>query len=159
MTSKPVVKSNVLEVGDKAPDFELLDQDGKLHKLSDFKGKNIVLYFYPKDDTPGCTAEACDFRDNYPALKKKAVVIGVSGDDEKSHKRFAAKHDLPFILLSDPKHKVLEQYSVWKKKSMYGKFFMGIERTTYIIGKDQKIIKIFPKVSVTGHVQEIMKGL
>ena len=148
-----------LKEGDKAPDFELADQDGKSHKLSDYKGKKTVLYFYPKDDTPGCTKEACDFRDNYGALKKYAIVIGVSGDDEKSHKKFADKYQLPFILLADPGHKVLEKYSVWKQKSMYGKFFMGIERTTYIIDGNGVIKKIFPKVSVSGHVQEIMDSL
>ena len=148
-----------LSEGDIAPDFELSDQDGKNHKLSDYKGKNIVLYFYPKDDTPGCTKEACDFRDNYYLLKKKAVVLGVSADDEKSHKKFAEKYSLPFILLSDPKHKVLGQYSVWKEKKLYGKIFMGIERTTYVIDPSGKIKKIFPKVSVEGHVQEILKEL
>jgi len=148
-----------LKIGNKAPDFVLMDQNGKAHKLSDYKGKNIVLYFYPKDDTPGCTKEACDFRDNYPELNKKAVVIGVSGDDVVSHNKFAHRYSLPFILLSDPGHKVLEKYSVWKKKSLYGRLFMGIERTTFIIDKSLKIKKIFPKVSVSGHVQEIMKEL
>jgi len=151
--------STLLKEYDNAPDFELLDQDGKKHKLSDYKGNKVVLYFYPKDDTPGCTKEACDFRDNYGALKKKAVVIGVSADDQKSHQKFVEKYSLPFILLSDPKHKVLEQYSVWKEKKLYGRIFMGIERTTVIIDEKGLIIKIFPKVSVEGHVQEILKEL
>jgi thioredoxin-dependent peroxiredoxin len=148
-----------LQIDDKAPDFELKDQDGKSHKLSDYKGKKIVLYFYPRDDTPGCTKEACDFRDNYGALKKKALVIGVSADDEKSHKKFVEKYSLPFILLSDPDKKVLNLYGVWGKKSFIGKTYMGIIRTTFIIDKSFKIKKIFPKVSVEGHVQEIIKAL
>jgi peroxiredoxin Q/BCP len=149
-----------MKEGDPAIDFELDDQDGKSHKLSDYKGKDVVLYFYPKDDTPGCTKEACNFRDDYALIRNKgAVILGVSADDQKSHKRFAEKYSLPFTLLSDPKHNILKQYSVWKQKSLYGRIFMGIERTTYIIGKDFKVKKIFPKVSVDGHSREILKML
>jgi peroxiredoxin Q/BCP len=149
-----------MKEGDQAPDFSLKDKDGKTHKLSDYKGKNVVLYFYPKDDTPGCTIEACNFRDNYAIYKKKGIIIlGVSADDEKSHKKFAEKYTLPFILLSDPEHKVLEKYDVWKQKSMYGKLFWGIQRTTYLIGKDGKIIKIFPKVDPKMHSTEILEIL
>jgi peroxiredoxin Q/BCP len=148
-----------LKIGDKAPDFMLNDQDGESHKLSDYKGRIVVLYFYPRDDTPGCTKEACDIRDNYFELKSKAVVLGVSADDEASHKKFAEKYSLPFTLLSDPQHKVLEQYSVWKEKKLYGKIFMGIERTTVIIDPSGKIKRIFPKVSVEGHVKEIIHEL
>ena len=147
-----------MKIGDKAPDFELKDQDGESHNLSDYKTKKVVLYFYPKDDTPGCTKEACDIRDNYGALKKKAVVLGVSADDEKSHKKFAAKYNLPFILLADPDKNVLNLYGVWAEKSFMGKRYMGIVRSTFIIDKG-KIVKIFPKVSVLGHVKEIMDSL
>jgi peroxiredoxin Q/BCP len=151
-------KNSILKIGDKAPDFELKDQDGESHNLSDYKTKKVVLYFYPKDDTPGCTKEACDIRDNYGALKKKAVVLGVSADDEKSHKKFAAKYNLPFILLADPDKNVLNLYGVWAEKSFMGKRYMGIVRSTFIIDKG-KIVKIFPKVSVLGHVKEIMDSL
>jgi peroxiredoxin Q/BCP len=151
-------KNSILKIGDKAPDFELKDQDGESHNLSDYKTKKVVLYFYPKDDTPGCTKEACDIRDNYSALKKKAVVLGVSADDEKSHKKFAAKYNLPFILLADPDKNVLNLYGVWAEKSFMGKRYMGIVRSTFIIDKG-KIVKIFPKVSVLGHVKEIMDSL
>ena len=146
--------------GEKAPEFALKDQDGRTHKLSDYKGKKVVLYFYPKDDTPGCTKEACSFRDNYSAIKKKgAVILGVSADDEKSHSKFIRKYDLPFALLSDPGHDSLEKYSVWKKKQFMGRVFMGIERTTIILDEKGNITKIFPKVSVDGHTEEILKSL
>jgi len=149
-----------LAEGSPAPDFELADQDGKAHKLSDYKGKPIVLYFYPKDDTPGCTMEACSFRDNYADFKKKGViVIGVSVDDEKSHKKFVGKYKLPFILLADPEKKVVQKYGVWGKKSFMGKKYMGTTRATFIIGNDFKIKKVFPKVSVPGHVDEIIRIL
>ncbi len=146
-----------MKEGTKATDFELKDQNGKSHKLSDHKGKDIILYFYPKDDTPGCTLEACSFRDNYAEFKKKgAVVIGVSVDDEKSHKKFADKYKLPFILLADPEKKVVQKYGVWGEKSFMGKKYMGTTRATFIIDKDFKIKKIFPKVSVPGHTKEIL---
>lgn len=149
-----------LKEGSKAIDFQLKDQNGKAHKLSDYKGKNIVLYFYPKDDTPGCTMEACSFRDNYNDFKKKgAIVIGVSVDDEKSHKKFVDKYKLPFILLADPEKDVVQKYDVWGEKSFMGRKYMGTTRATFVIDKDFKIKKIFPKVSVPGHVDEIIKIL
>lgn len=125
--------------------------------LSDFKGA-IVLYFYPKDDTPGCTHEACDFRDNFNRLTSKATVIGVSPDSVESHKKFQKKHSLNFILLSDPEHKLSQEFNVWKEKSMYGKKYMGIERSTFII-KDNQIIKEWRQVKVEGHVDEIIQSL
>lgn len=149
-----------LKEGSKAIDFVLKDQDGKTHKLSDYKGKLIVLYFYPKDDTPGCTLEACSFRDNYGDFKKKgAVVIGVSVDDEKSHKKFVDKYKLPFILLADPERKVVQKYGVWGEKSFMGRKYLGTARATFIIDKDFKIKNIFPKVSVVGHTTEILNEL
>ena len=150
----------MVKEGEKAPDFALKDVVGKLHKLSDYKGKKIVLYFYPKDDTPGCTKEACSFRDDYSKIKKKgAVILGVSADDEKSHKKFIEKYSLHFTLLSDPGHDALEKYSVWQKKSFMGRVFMGIERTTIIIDEKGNIKKVFPKVSVEGHSEEVLAAL
>jgi len=150
----------MLEVGKKAPDFILPDQDGKKVSLKDFKGKKIVLYFYPKDNTSGCTKEACSFRDDFPKFKKTdAVILGVSPDSVSSHKKFAEKFNLPFTLLSDEEKKVLELYNVWKEKSMYGKKYMGVERTTYIIDETNKIKKIFNKVKVDGHNLEVMEAL
>jgi len=149
----------MLKVNDKAPDFKLKDSDGKEHKLSDFKGKKVVVYFYPKDNTPGCTQEACDFRDNFARIKKKAVLIGISKDSEKSHKGFADKYDLPFILLSDPSGETIEKYGAFKEKSMFGKTFLGIQRSTFIVDETGKIKKVFPDVSVKGHVDEVMKEL
>ncbi len=148
------------EIGKKAPDFSLLDQDGKKVSLKDFLGKKVILYFYPKDDTSGCTKEACSFRDEFPKFKKTdAVILGVSPDSIKSHKKFADKYDLPFILLADEEKKVLEKYSVWKEKSMYGRKYMGVERTTFIIDVEGKIKKIFNKVKVDGHNKEVMEAL
>ena len=151
----------MLNPGDKAPDFSLHDQENKKINLRDFIGKQeVVLYFYPKDDTPGCTKEACGFRDSIKAFKKKdAVVLGVSNDDQVSHQKFANKYELPFPLLSDVDKKVAEAYGVYKEKSMYGKKYMGIERTTFVIGKDGKVKKIFPKVKVEGHVEEVLQAL
>jgi len=150
----------MLEEGKKAPNFELKDQNGKVVSLSDYKGKNIVLYFYPKDNTSGCTAEACNFRDEFPKFKNlKAVILGVSPDSVDSHKKFAEKYNLPFTLLSDEKKEVLGKYNVWKEKSMYGKKYMGVERTTYIIDVDGKIKKIFSKVKVFDHNKEVMEAL
>lgn len=148
------------EIGKKAPSFTLPDGNGKKISLADYKGKKVVLYFYPKDMTSGCTQEACDFRDSFPNFSKlKAAVIGVSADSAESHKKFADKYNLPFTLLSDDKKEVVEKYGVWKEKSMYGRKYMGIERTTFIINEEGKIKNIFPKVKVAGHVEEVMKAL
>lgn len=150
----------MVEEGKKAPDFKLKNQDGKTISLNEFKGKNIVLYFYPKDDTSGCTKEACNFRDEFPLFNDiDAVILGVSPDSVQSHKKFAEKYKLPFNLLSDEARGVLEKYGVWKEKSMYGRKYMGVERTTVIIDKNGKIKKIFPKVKVEGHNQEILEAL
>jgi peroxiredoxin Q/BCP len=150
----------MVEEGKKAPDFKLKNQDGKTISLNDFKGKYIVLYFYPKDDTSGCTKEACNFRDEFPVFNNvDAVILGVSPDSVESHKKFAGKYKLPFNLLSDEAREVLEKYGVWKEKSMYGRKYMGVERTTVIVDKDGKVKKIFPKVKVEGHNQEILEAL
>ena len=149
-----------LKVGDKAPSFKLKNQDEKVISLADQKGKTIVLYFYPKDDTSGCTREACNFRDEFPKFgKMKAEIIGVSADSVESHKKFAEKYNLPFNLLSDEKKEVVEKYGVWKEKNMYGKKYMGIERTTFIIDPSGKISNIFPKVKVEEHNKEVMEAL
>jgi peroxiredoxin Q/BCP len=149
-----------LKVGDKAPSFKLKNQDAKSVSLSGLKGKSVVLYFYPKDDTSGCTKEACNFRDEFPKFgKMKAEIIGISTDLVESHKKFAEKYNLPFNLLSDEKKEVVEKYGVWKEKNMYGKKYMGIERTTFVIDSSGKISKIFPKVKVDEHNQEIMEVL
>ena len=150
----------MLNIGDKAPSFSLTDSFGKTVSLKDFTGKKVVLYFYPKDNTSGCTKEACDFRDSFPEFNKlNAVVLGVSADSEKSHQGFSAKYNLPFTLLADPAKEVIQKYDVWKEKSLYGKKYMGIERTTYIIDEKGKILNIFPKVKVEGHVDEVMKAI
>jgi len=150
----------MLEKGTKAPGFSLKDSSGKVHKLSDYLGKKVVLYFYPKDDTPGCTKEACGFRDDYSAItKKNAVVLGVSADTPESHKKFEDKFDLNFTLLSDPEKKTLEAYQVWGEKSMYGKKFFGIFRITYVIDEKGMIMKVFPKVKPTEHSTEILEVL
>ncbi len=149
-----------LKVGDKAPAFKLKNQDAKLISFSDLKGKPIVLYFYPKDDTSGCTKEACNFRDEFPKFgKMKAEIIGISADSVESHKKFAEKYKLPFNLLADDKKEVVEKYGVWKEKNMYGRKYMGIERTTFIIDANGKISKIFPKVKVDDHNKEVMDAL
>jgi peroxiredoxin Q/BCP len=149
-----------LEVGDKAPSFKLKNQDGKIISLADLKGKPVVLYFYPKDDTTGCTKEACNFRDEFPEFRKmKAEIIGVSVDSAESHKKFAGKYKLPFNLLADEKKEIVEKYGVWKEKNMYGKKYMGIERTTFVIDANGKIVKIFPKVKVDDHSKEVMEAL
>ena len=149
-----------LEVGDRAPAFKLKNQDGDIISLSDLKGKPVVLYFYPKDDTSGCTKEACNFRDEFPKFGKlNAEIIGISADSVDSHKKFADKYKLPFNLLADEKKEIVEKYGVWKEKNMYGRKYMGIERTTFIIDANGKISKIFPKVKVDGHNQEVMDAL
>ena len=149
-----------MKVGQKAPEFTVVDDSGKTVKLSDFKGKKVVLYFYPKDDTPGCTKEACSFRDGITEIRKQgAVVLGVSADSVEAHKKFKQKFDLNFPLLADTEKKIIEDYDVWKEKSLYGRKYMGIERTTYIIGKDGKISHIFPKVKVSEHYDEVLAAL
>jgi len=151
---------NGLKVGDKAPDFNVSTDAGQKVKLSDFKGKKIVLYFYPKDDTPGCTKEACAFRDGISEIKDRgAVVLGVSTDSVDSHKKFSSKFDLNFPLLADTDKKIVEAYGVWKEKINYGKKYMGIERTTFIINKEGKISHIFPKVKVDEHYDEVIDAL
>jgi thioredoxin-dependent peroxiredoxin len=148
------------EVGDRAPAFTLPNPTGEPVKLSDFKGKAVVLYFYPKDDTPGCTREACSFRDEHSALVKAgAVVLGVSPDSTTSHQKFAGKFKLPFPLLADTDHAVSEKYGAWGEKSLYGRKFMGITRSTFLIGKDGKVARVWPKVKVDGHVDEVRKAL
>jgi peroxiredoxin Q/BCP len=150
----------MLKIGDKAPDFKLPDDTGKIISLKNFKGKKVILYFYPKDMTSGCTQQACDFRDNIKKfVKKNAVVIGISADDIKSHQKFKQKYELPFTLLSDETKNVLEQYGVWKEKSMYGKKYMGIARTTFIIDEKGKIEKIFENVKVNGHIENLLQIL
>jgi len=153
----------LIEPGKKAPDFSLNDQDGKTHKLSEYAGRPVVLYFYPKDDTPGCTKESCDFRDNLPKFKaSKAAVFGVSILDEASKAKFAQKFNLTFPLLADADHAVADKYGVWQKKSLYGKEFMGIVRTTYLIDADGKVARRWDKVQVDGHAGDVLdavKGL
>lgn len=150
----------ILKAGAKAPKIELEDENGKKISLKDFSGKKIILYFYPKDMTTGCTQEACDFRDAAAKFKKKgAIVLGVSKDSIASHQKFIAKHDLNFTLLSDPDTKASEAFGVWKEKSLYGRKYMGIERSTFIIGKDGKIEKIYAKVKVKGHVEQVLADL
>jgi peroxiredoxin Q/BCP len=146
-----------LSVGDKAPEFTAKDQNGKEVSLADFKGKNVILYFYPKDDTPGCTAEACSFRDNYQSLAGKGFeVIGVSTDDEKSHKKFETKYTLPFTLIADTDKKIVEAYGVWVEKSMYGKKYMGTARTTFLIDGEGNISNIIEKVDTKNSSQQVL---
>jgi len=150
----------MLKEGSKAPAFTLPNQDGKKVSLKDFLGKKVVLYFYPKDMTSGCTKEACDFRDHIKLFNNKdVVVLGVSPDSVQSHKKFQEKYNLPFDLLSDESKKVLEKYGVWKEKSMYGRKYFGVERTTFIIDEKGKIKKIFPRVKVNGHIKEVLEAL
>ena len=152
--------SDWLEVGSKAPAFTLVSDSGKKVKLSDFKGRAVVLYFYPKDDTPGCTKEACAFRDASVQIKEfGAIVLGVSPDDEASHIKFRDKYTLNFPLLSDPEHSVAEMYGAWREKNMYGKKSMGVQRSTYLIGTDGKIVKVWKKVSVDGHDAAVLEAL
>lgn len=145
-----------LKEGMKAPDFEGIDQNGRLIKLGDFSGKKLVLYFYPKDNTPGCTAEACNLRDNWDELlKKDFAVVGVSPDSEKSHKKFADKYSLQFPIIADISKKILNDYSVWGEKRMFGKSYMGVIRTTFLINEKGIIEKIISKVDTAGHTQQI----
>jgi peroxiredoxin Q/BCP len=150
----------MLKAGDKAIEFALKSSEGKDVKLSDFRGRKIVLYFYPKDDTPGCTKEACGFRDIYDdILEAGAVVIGISPDNEASHEKFKNKYSLPFYLLCDEDHKISEIYGAWGEKKSYGKTYMGIIRSTFIINKDMIIEKAFPKVTPESHAEEILDSL
>lgn len=147
----------MLSENDIAPDFELLDETGQLRRLSDYKEKDLLLYFYPKDDTPGCTAEACSFRDDYSAYEKAGVIIlGVSPDSPASHAKFKVKYHLPFTLLADTEHSVSELYGTWGKKMLYGKEHFGMLRTTFLIGKDGKIRKVFKNVKPAEHSAEVL---
>ncbi|KYG35495.1 thioredoxin-dependent thiol peroxidase [Priestia endophytica] len=147
-----------LNLGEKAPEFSLPSNTGEEVKLSDFEGKFVVLYFYPKDMTPGCTTEACDFRDQHESFKElDAVILGISPDPVARHQKFIDKHDLPFLLLADEEHKVAELYDVWKLKKNFGKEYMGIERSTFVINKDGELLKEWRRVRVAGHVEEALQ--
>ena len=149
----------MIKEGNKAPDFSATDQNGNKIKLSSFKGKkNVVLYFYPKDMTPGCTTEACDFRDQFKKFKTTEI-LGVSIDSPERHQKFIGKYDLPFTLISDVDQKVVNKYGVWQGKKLYGRTFMGIVRSTFIIDKSGVVRKIFPKVKVKGHIDEVLEAL
>lgn len=149
-----------MHIGDKAPAFSLQDSNGKSLSLSDFKGKKVVIYFYPKDDTPGCTKEACAFRDIYDEiLARNAVVIGISADSIVSHESFRKKYELPFFLLSDPEKKAIRAYGAWGEKKMYGKTSEGIIRSTVVIDEQGAVLKIFPKVKPEDHAKEILETL
>ena len=149
----------MLKEGDNAPDFTSTDQNGNTVSLSDFKGKRVAIYFYPKDDTPGCTKEACSFRDADEIYRSKGItVLGVSTDSEKSHQKFISKFQLPFDLLADTDKKIVEDYGVWGEKSMYGKKYMGTFRKTFLIGGDGKIVRVFDKVDVTAHADEVLEA-
>jgi thioredoxin-dependent peroxiredoxin len=151
---------SLIEPGRKAPAFSLKDQQGDTHRLSDYAGRPIILYFYPKDDTPGCTKESCDFQAHLPAFKpSKAVVLGVSILDEKSKAKFATKHGLTFPLLADADHAVAEKYGVWQEKSRYGRTYMGVARTTYLIGPDGTVVQRWDNVKVDGHVEAVADAL
>ncbi len=149
-----------IRIGQKAPAFTLPDQNGTMHSLGELKGKWVLLYFYPKDNTPGCTMEACGIRDSFPAFQKvKAVVFGVSADTPESHQRFTAKYKLPFTLLSDEDHAVLDAYGVWGKKKFMGRSFMGISRTSFLIDPQGKIAKVYEGVKPAIHAEEVLKDL
>ena len=149
-----------LTEGDKAPDFTAKDQDGNTVSLKDFKGKKIVLYFYPEDDTPTCTIEACNLRDNYSTLKNEGlIVLGVSPDEEKKHKKFEEKYNLPFTLLADPDKSIIDKYGVWGEKNLYGRKYMGLFRTTFLIDENGIIFKIFKKPKSKIHSEEILKAV
>ena len=147
----------MLSEGDIAPDFTVKDQDGNNVSLSSYRGRRVVLYFYPRDMTPGCTKQACSLRDGISDLKKNNIeVLGVSTDDEKSHQKFIAKHELPFALLADTEHEVSNKYGVWVEKNMYGKKYMGIKRTTFLIDEKGKLVNIMKKVKVAEHSDEVL---
>ena len=149
----------MVDAGKPAPDFELATDAGETVKLSDFRGRPVVLYFYPKDDTPGCTAQACAIRDAWDDFADRAVVLGVSPDDERSHVKFKEKYELPFTLLADTGHEVAEAYDVWKERSMYGKTFMGIERSTFVIDRDGNVARAFRKVKPDEHAGLVLEVL
>lgn len=150
----------MLKENDPAPEFELQTQDGETIRLADLKGRKVILYFYPKDDTPGCTTQACDIRDNYSRFTERgALIFGVSPDSVKSHKKFEQKYGLSFPLLADEGHAVAEKYGVWGEKSMYGKKYFGVERTTFIIDEQGRLAKIFPKVKPADHVEQVLGAL
>lgn len=150
----------LVEPGRKAPAFELCDQDGKTHRLRDYAGRPLVLYFYPKDDTPGCTREACAFRDALPDFRKgRAAVLGVSVLDTASKARFARKHELNFPLLADPEHAMADKYGAWQKKSLYGRTYMGLARMTYVIGRDGKVARRWDRVKVDGHAADVLRAV
>jgi len=150
----------LVEPGRKAPAFSLPDQDGRPHRLKDYAGRPLILYFYPKDDTPGCTKEACAFRDALPAFKKgKAAVLGVSVLDAASKAKFARKHKLNFPLLADPEHEVADRYGVWQKKSLYGRTYMGVARLTYLIGPDGTVARRWDNVKVDGHAADVLRAV
>ena|SRR5688572_21139460 len=147
-----------LQIGDVAPDFEVKNQHGEPVKLSDFRGQKVALYFYPKDDTSGCTEQACNLRDNYAALQKAGYqILGVSVDTEKKHQKFIGKYELPFPLLADTEHEIVEKYDVWKEKSMYGRKYMGTMRYTFVIDEHGKIEDIITKVNTKSHADQILK--
>jgi peroxiredoxin Q/BCP len=149
-----------LTEGEKAPDFKSKDQNGKVVSLKDFRGKKVVLYFYPEDDTPTCTVEACNLRDNYEDLRKAGfVVLGVSPDDKNKHKKFEEKYELPFTLLEDPEKTIIDAYGVWGEKNMYGRKYMGLFRTTFLIDEEGMIFKIFKKPKSKIHSEEILKAV
>lgn len=157
MATRPTTASKLIDEGQTAPAFTLKDQFGQTHKLADCRGRWVVLYFYPRDHTPGCTTQACGFRDHYEPLRGLgAKVFGISPDDAKSHGRFADKYTLPFPLLVDPDNKVATKYGVWREKHMYGRKHMGIVRTTYLIGPSGKVARRWDKVRVAGHVEEVV---
>ena len=150
----------MIEVGKAAPDFTVDTDEGKSLKLSDLKGKNVVLYFYPRADTPGCTIESCEFRDAFPRFDgQNAVILGVSPDTVADQAKFKKKFDLPFTLLADADHAIAEQYGVWKERKNYGKTYMGVERTTFLIGRDGKVAHVFEKVKPQGHAAEVEAAL
>ena len=150
----------MLEVGTKAPAFTLCDQNGVQHSLEEYRGKKVILYFYPKDNTAGCTKEACSFADRYPQITEKgAVVLGISKDSVSSHKKFEEKYSLPFTLLSDPNAEVIKAYDVWKEKSMYGRKYMGIERSTYLIDENGLIQKAYQKVKPADHAENLLQDI
>lgn len=150
----------MLEVGTKAPDFTLPDQNGNMHSLSDYRGKKVILYFYPKDNTPGCTKQACGFAERYPKFTDKgAVVLGISKDSVASHKKFEEKYGLPFTILSDPELVAIQAYDVWQEKKNYGKTYMGVVRTTYLIDEEGKIAKAFDKVKAADNPEQMLGEL